>query len=194
MKVLCFTYINNLSSLCLKKILSIFLIAVLLFGSFIPKNQEFKNNFVSALNCAVNTVQTNFYDQYSNVVMSVINNILTNLNIAELAGTQAIQTQNQKQENNKQIPVNNTSSDNAITIQNSTNGQIQTLKANLSYLVYETINKLYNICESIKTSSSKETSTMGILFFILFSILVVRIKDTIAVILNKKYGILNRLA
>ena len=194
MKVLCFTYINNLSSLCLKKILSIFLIAVLLFGSFIPKNQEFKNNFVSALNCAVNTVQTNFYDQYSNVVMSVINNILTNLNIAELAGTQAIQTQNQKQENNKQIPVNNTSSDNAITIQNSTNGQIQTLKANLSYLVYETINKLYNICESIKTSSSKETSTMGILFFILFSILVVRIKDTIAVILNNKNRILNRLA
>ena len=118
--------------------------------------------------------------------MSVINSILSNLNVAELAGTQAIQAQTQKKENNKQVPVN-TSSDNAILITNNINNQssLNILKANLSYLVYETTNKLYNICESIKTSSSKETSTMGILFFILFSILVIRIKDTIAVLNNK---------
>ena len=162
------------------------MIGVLLFSGFVPKNQEIKNNFISAISCAANTVQTNFYDQYSNVVMSVIGNILNSLNIAELAGTQVIKTESQKTENNKQIPVNNTSSDNAVTIQNSTNSQIQTLKVNLSYLVYETTNKLYNFYEAIEINGSKETSTMGILFFILFSILVVRIKDTIAIILNNK--------
>ena len=186
MRVLEFTSINDLSSVFIKKMLSVFLVAVLLLSGFVPKNREFKNNFMSALNCAVNTVQTNFYDQYSNVVMSVINNILTNFNIAELAGTQVIKTETQKQESDKQFPANNTSSDSAVIVQSSANGQVQTLKANLGYLVYETTNKLYNLCESIKVIGNKETSTMGILFFILFSVLVVRIKDTIAVVLNNK--------
>jgi hypothetical protein len=177
----------------IKKILSIFLIGVLLFNVFIPKNQEIKSNFIVALNCVVNTVETNFYDRYSNVVMSVISSILSNFNIETIAEAQLSKQQSQKTDNNIPVPVN-TSADSCVIMQSSTGSQIETLKANISYLIYETTNKLYNVYENIKVNGSKEISTMGILFFILFSILVVRIKDTIAVILNKKYRMLNRLA
>ena len=180
-------------NLIVKKILSIFLISIFLFNGFIPKSLELKNNFISALNCVVNTVETNFYDQYSKIVMSVINCVLGSFNITTLAEAQLSKQQTQKNDNKSSSPVN-TSEDNCVILQNNTNSQIETIKANLVYLVYESTNKLYNIYDAVKVSKNAEAANMGILFFILFSILVVRIKDTIAIILNKKYRILNRLA
>jgi len=193
MKVLEFVNINNLSSIYLKKILSIFLMSVLLFNIFIPKSQEIRSSFISALNCVVSTVQTNFYDEYSNVVMSVVNSILSNFNISTLAEAQLSKQKTQQKDGESSTPVN-TSADNAIIIQTGTSSQIETLNLNLSYLIYESKNKLYNVCGNIGVNFGNIATNMGILFFVLFAILVVRIKDTIAVILNKKYRKLNRLA
>ena len=193
MKVLEFVNINNLSSIYLKKILSIFLMSVLLFNIFIPKSQEIRSSFISALNCVVSTVQTNFYDEYSNVVMSVVNSILSNFNIEMIAEAQLSEQQAQQKDGESSTPVN-TSADNAIIIQTGTSNQIETLNLNLSYLIYESKNKLYDVCGNIGVNFGNRATNMGILFFVLFAILVVRIKDTIAVILNKKYRKLNRLA
>jgi len=170
-----------------QKLVVVFVLIMVLFNNLVPKNFELKNNFFSALNCVVGSMEYNFLDKY----VTVVNNILINLNIIKLAGTQVISTGTQKQEKDKQFPVN-TSADSGIIIQNSIN-QIEILKANLSCLIYEMTNKLYNIYGSIKIICNKEMSNVGILFFILFSILVVRIKDTIAV-LNNKIIVRNRLA
>jgi len=177
----------------LQKLVAVFVFVMVLLNSFIPKNQEIKSNFMSAFNCAVNTVQTNFYDEYSNVVMSVINSILSNFNIEMIAEAQLSEQQAQQKDGESSTPVN-TSADNAIIIQTGTSNQIETLNLNLSYLIYESKNKLYDVCGNIGVNFGNRATNMGILFFVLFAILVVRIKDTIAVILNKKYRKLNRLA
>lgn len=184
--------IINKSFLKMQKLVVVFVLFLFLLNNFIPKGLELKNSFMLALNCAVNTMEVNFVDKYNSVVNIAVKNIFNTLNIQYLSQTETVNNKENKSDNTSQVPVN-TSADNCIIMQNNINDQMETLKANLNYLVYESTNKLYTLYESIKISCNKETSTMGILFFILFSILVVRIKDTIAVILNK-YRILNRLA
>ncbi len=169
-------------SVLLKKMISVFLVSALLFGGFIPKNQEFKDNFISALNCVANTIETNFYDQYSKVVMSSIKYISNIANIKTLAEIQLVKQQTQKKDNKTQVPVN-TSADAGIIIQNDTNNQNEILKINL----YGITNEIYNLCESIKINSNRGVLNIGILLFILFSILIVKIKDTVEMLLNNKY-------
>jgi len=179
-----------------KKLICVFLTLFFLFSTVVPKTQEFKNSFFTVLNCAVNNIiKVNFYEEYLKTITGIMDYVSDISDVSDMVQSVLAKTSSSKTDNNNNnnIPIN-TSEDNEVIIQNSTNNQIETLKANLSYLIYETTNKLYNICESVKTNTGNQTSNMGILFFILFSILVVRIKDTIAVILNKKYKILNRLA
>ncbi len=190
MKIFQFFTIFNLSSVVFKKMFIVFLISVLSFSTLIPKNQEFRDNFISALNCAVNTIETNFYDQYSATVMSAVNYVMNSFNIETLAEMQLTKQQAQNKDNKSQTPVN-TSSDNGVIMQDNTNNQIETIKASL----YGTVNRFYDFYESIKINSDTEAQNIGILFFILFSILIVRTKDIIAVSLNNIYKnkMLNRL-
>ena len=174
-----------------KKLICIFLMLFFLFGTIVPKTQEFKNSFFTVLNCAVNNIiKMNFHEEYLKAITGIMDYVLDISDVSDIAQPILTKTSNSKTDNNN-IPTN-ISEDNEVIIQN-TNNQIETLKANLSYLIYETTNKLYNIYESIKINIGNRTLSVGILFFILFSILVVRIKDTIALIfsIDRK---LNRLA
>ena len=130
------------------------------------------------------------HEEYLKAITGIMDYVLDISDVSDIAQPILTKTSNSKTDNNN-IPTN-ISEDNEVIIQN-TNNQIETFKANLSYLIYETTNKLYNIYESIKINIGNRTLSVGILFFILFSILVVRIKDTIALIfsIDRK---LNRLA
>jgi hypothetical protein len=65
--------------------------------------------------------------------------------------------------------------------------ELNVIKGEVSNIGYVALNDLNILYKNIKINCEKSASTVGILFFILFSILVVRIKDTIAsIIINKK--------
>ena len=180
--------------------LSIFLIVAILFNGFIPKSAEFKNNFIEAINCAVAT-QTNFIDKYAESVVNVTNgiasNILSALNKAGLAGeniNKADKTTNNKDEQ-KTEPIN-TSADNGIIIKSNTNNSttINLLKEKVTGLAYSNVYNGANLYGDTGVVRSNAATQTGILFFILFAILVVRIKDTIAVLYNNNRNIvINRL-
>jgi hypothetical protein len=187
-----FGFSTIIKNIALKKMLSIFLIAAIFFNGFVPKSTEFKSNFIAAAKCAIVT-HTNFYDKYAETVVMVTNGIAKDiLNVLNKAGIfeEEVSKANQaeKQDKRKSEPVN-TSADNCIITENNTNNQneINILKAkaaNAMSFNVEYFNIMYN---NLKISSEYLTNNIGILFFILFSILVVRIKDTIAsIIINKK--------
>ena len=181
-----------------KKTISMFLMLAIVFNVVIPKAEWLKNNFAIALNC-VCEVQTNFYDKYAESVVNVTNGIASNI-IGALSkaglceqkiGKEKEQAATNKKQNKKTDPIN-TSTENGIIIENniSSENTINILKAKTTGLAYTNIDKqqlqYYN--EGLINSNSK-ANNIGILFFILFSILVVRIKDTIAVLYNN-----NRIA
>ena len=187
-----FPGINTAIPIYLKKMLSIFLIATIFFNGFVPKSTEFKSNFIVAAKCAIVT-HTNFYDKYAETVVTVTNGIAKDiLKVLNKAGIfeEEISKANQaeKQDKRKSEPVN-TSADNCIITENNTNNQNEIMKAkaaNTMSFNVEDVNIKYS---NLKISSEELTNNIGILFFILFSILVVRIKDTIAVLYNN-----NRIA
>jgi len=178
----------------LKKLFSVFLIVMLLFGCIVPKSQEFKVDFIAALSCNVKIIQTNFYEKVLDAEMSVVNSVLNVFNAEEI---QLTKNQNKKKDNDKdQTQPVNTSADNGIIIERNTNNQsgINVLKAKTLNVVYSYSKDLNILYGNLKINCNFLLNDIGILFFILFSILVVRIKDTIAVVLNNKYIISNRLA
>ena len=178
----------------LKKILVLFLILTFLFNGFIPKNSELKNSFVTAVTCVLNTIETNFYDKYSSIVTSVISDILVDFDIVEVSETQLSNKQNKNEDNQTSVPITSSEDNEIIITQTNTTNQTQLFRTNFFNLIYEIVRDVGggggNL--SVNISSNKIIPDVGILFFILFSILVVRIKDTIAV-LNNKRMVKNRL-
>jgi CBS domain containing-hemolysin-like protein len=174
-----------------KKMLSIFLIAAIFFNGFIPKSMELKRNIIAAAKCAIVT-HTNFYDKYAGTVVTVTNgiakDILKVLNkevVFEEEKSKANQAQEQDKEKSEPL---NTSADNCIITGNNTNNQneINKLKAKTANTMCIEVEEFSIVYSNLKLSKENLTKNIGILFFILFSILVVRIKETIAVINNNK--------
>ena len=153
---------------------------------------------MEAINCTIET-QTNFLDKYAESVVNVTNGIASNiiraLNVAGLVG-EKIGTDKKTTNKDEQKPEPiNTSTDNCIITGNNINNTntLNLLKTNLTELAYSKVyneNNLYNDIGIVRTNRATET---GILFFILFAILVVRIKDTIAVLYNNKNIVISRL-
>jgi len=184
----------SISAFQLKKMLSIFLVAAIFFNGFIPKSAEFKNNLKEAISCAVET-QTNFLDKYADSVVSVTNgiagNVLNALSKAGLAGEKISNEEEQTATNNKQDkktePIN-TSAENGIIIESNTNNSttLNLLKEKVNGLAYSNVYNEANLYGDTGVVRPNEITNTGILFFILFAILVVRIKDTIAVLYNNR--------
>ena len=179
--------------------LSIFLIVAILFNGFIPKSAEFKNNFIEAINCAVET-QTNFIDKYAESVVNVTNGIASNiigaLNVAGLAGEKISTDKKTTNKDEQKTEPINTSADNGIIIKSNTNNSttINLLKEKVTGLAYSNVYNGANLYGDTGVVRSNAATQTGILFFILFAILVVRIKDTIAVLYNNNRNIvINRL-
>ena len=196
-----FGFSTIIKSIVFKKMLSIFLIAAIFFNGFIPKSAEFKNNFVEAINCAVAT-QTIFIDKYAESVVSVTNGIASNIvNVLNKAGLCEQKISNEKEQaatNNKQNkktePIN-TSTENGIIVESNTNNSttLNLLKEKASGLAYSNVYNGANLYSDMEVVRPNEKTNTGILFFILFAILVVRIKDTIAVINNNRNIGISRL-
>ena len=176
-----------------KKTISMFLMLAIIFNVVIPKAEWLKNNFAIALNC-VCEVQTNFYDKYADSVVNVTNGIASSIiNVLNKAGLCGEKISNKKEEatknkQNKQEPIN-TSAENGIIIENNISNEntINLLKSKTTGLAYtQNINEQIQYYNEGLVGSNDKANNIGILFFILFSILVVRIKDTIALIINNK--------
>jgi hypothetical protein len=164
----------------------------------IPKSAQLKESFVAAINCAVET-QTNFLDKYAESVVNVTNGIASNiigaLNVVGLSGEKISTDKKATNKDEQKAEPINTSADNCIITGNNINNQseINELKTKITGLTYTKINdetNLYFITEVVHTNGTTDT---GILFFILFAILVVRIKDTIAVLYNSRNIVISRL-
>ncbi|WP_413853822.1 hypothetical protein [Candidatus Ruminimicrobium bovinum] len=177
-----------------RKVVAIILMISVLFNVIIPKTQKIKEYFVAAINCAVET-QTNFLDKYAESVVSVTNeiaeNVLNALNMAGLAGEKINKKADGKKREGEETAPINTSNDNGIIIKNKANGptQLNLLKVKAACLAYSNVYNDANLYGDTGLVRPNEITDTGILFFILFAILVVRIKDTIAVLYNN-----NRIA
>ena len=197
-KIVKTTILNKIVDIA-KKTVAMFLMLSLVFNVVIPKTQELKENFILAINCVAEMAQTNFYDKYVESAVNLTNGIAGNiLNVLNKAGLSVEKISSEKEQaatNNKQDkktePIN-TSTESGIIVENniSSENTINILKAKTMGLAYTNIDagqlQYYN---EEQTNSNSKANNIGILFFILFSILVVRIKDTIAVIYNN-----NRIA
>jgi len=183
---------NNLLKLT-KKTIVMFLLFAMVFNVIIPKIDCVKNSFAEALTCAV-IAQTSFIDKYADGVIKVTNKmaitLLIALNKAGLFEEESKEKEGTNQDNRKSEPVNS-STENGIITENNTNNQ-----NGMNILKEKIINTMcfyndnLNIIGSLNVNCRDLSNDIGILFFILFSILVVRIKDTIALSLNinnKKY-------
>ena len=181
----------SISTFQLKKMLSIFLVAAIFFNGFIPKSAEFKNNLKEAINCAVET-QTNFLDKYADSVVSVTNgiasNILSVLNKSGLVEEQISKTNKATNKDEQKSEPINTSAESGIIIESNTNNStaLNLLKEKVNGLAYSNVYNEANLYGDTGVVRPNEITNTGILFFILFAILVVRIKDTIAVLYNNR--------
>jgi hypothetical protein len=172
--------------------------ATMFLNVFVPESVEFKRDVIEAAKCAIVT-HTNFYDKYAGTVVTVTSGIakdilkvLNKVWIYEEEIGKA--TQAQKQDNRKPEPIN-TSTDNCIITENNTNNQneINIMKTKTANTICFKIEDLSMMNRNLKISSEYVINNIGILFFILFGILIVRIKDTIAVLYNNK-NIVNKPA
>ena len=185
---------NNVFAI-IKKILSVFFMFAIIFNVVVPKSAKLKENFISAVNCVSEIAQTNFYDKYAESIVRVINGIASNilgaLNLAGLAGEKINKKADGKKSEDKETSPINKSNNNGIIIKNKANGptQLNLLKAKAACLAYSNVYSGANLYSDTGVVRPNEITDTGILFFILFAILVVRIKDTIAVLYNN-----NRIA
>jgi hypothetical protein len=156
-----------------------------------PKTEQMKESFMEALSCAVGTIESNFFNGYVNKIDEVMKEVLEVLEVSVFVEGSLLNSERDKQEKKEHIPVNS-SSDSCIMEENNINERMElnVIKGEVSNIGYIALNDLNILYKNIKINCEKSASAVGILFFILFSILVVRIKDTIAVIINNK--IINR--
>lgn len=183
----------------LKKFCVLFLALTLCFNGLISKNQNFKDIFIKAFNCAAGSVEFDFIDGYAKKISGVTNTIANNvLKALKSAGlTQPQISKNNNKTDNESVPANEPTN-NAILAQRSIN--INTLsnftktKSICSYSAVISIRALYILYNNMKVNCDNVPIDVGILYFILFSIFVVKIKDVINNIKNNKiYYIADRL-
>ena len=175
--------------------LSIFLIVSVCLNVLIPKSNQLKENFMMALSCAVGTIESNFFDGYANTVDGVMKDVLSVIKISGFSIEKVSKRKGNKQDKKEQVPVNS-ASDSCITERNNIEKQkvLNIIKEKINGIGYVALNDLNILYNNIKISCEKSAKGFGILFFILFSILVVRIKDTIAVLYNNnRIVVINRL-
>ena len=182
-----------------KKSVVVFFALMLSVNGFIPKNQNFKDVLVRVFNCAISTAEFNFIDGYVGRISGVTNTIAANvLKALKSAGlTQPQISKNNNKKNNESVPANE-SSNSALLIQRSLtlNSPINFVKTKFiySYSMNMSVNALYILYGNMKVHCDNIPIDVGILYFILFSIFIVKIKDVINNIRNNKiYYIADRL-
>ncbi|WP_413853927.1 hypothetical protein [Candidatus Ruminimicrobium bovinum] len=169
-----------------KKMLCIFLVAVMFFNGFIPKSSEVKNNFFMALSCVVHSA---IFDVFSrcNEAITVISNKLAHelieLIVAETGSTKPVDNKN---ENNQQPVPANTSADSGIVAERTVGEQSQfsIVKTTVTYISFIAVTDLFRLYNNIKVYDDKTTAAVFMLLLILFAIYTTRIKDIINNIKN----------
>ena len=159
-----------------KKVIVFFVLFVFLLNGFVPKGQEFKESLIESFNCAVSAVENNFLDEYTNAAMSIINNIMQKVCIAVgISGTVSKQEE-QGAGGKESVPINNSSEELIIREKVRTDSGTNYAKIKMLEINNFVNDKVSGIYSSM-INREGIISGMGILFFILFSIVVIRIKD-----------------
>ena len=179
---------------CIKKTICTFLVFVMFFNIFVTKNCEFNNKFLMALNCAVNTIESTVFNEYTNALMRTITGAVQDLSVII---QKTLKDQNSNR-NNTPIPVTqNNSSDDMILLKRVTDtyDTMTSIKANLFYSISDIINNGNILYKNEIMNCKRMLNSIGILLFILFSMYVVKIKDVVNYnILKNGINNSNRLA
>ena len=126
-------------------------------------------------------------------MLNTVNGIMQSLMPTAMASAKAKQ-ENNKGKENKPVPVNSSSDEVIITKRISDmNNSINYIKTKFIYLVYGIVNQLNRVYSFIGNNSKGVGTEVGILFFMLFSIFIVRKRDEIAKNISKRI-VENRLA
>ncbi len=163
----------------LKRIICVFLVFAIFFNISVTKNCEFKNKFLVALNCAVNTIESTVFNEYTNALMRTITGAVQDLSVI----IQETLANENNSNNNNPIPAstNNSNSDVILTKRiNDSYNTISFIKTNLLYLAYNVVEQGNILYKYIILNCKKVSDNIGIILFILFSIFIVRRKDEIS--------------
>ena len=182
----------------IKKMLCVFLVAIMFFNGFIPKSYESKSDFFAAVNCVIHSAMFQVFSQCNEAVIAVSSKITDELFKLFTAEAGTTKPQNEE-ESNKQTPVPvNTSTDSGIITQRTVTEQMQfvLVKTTITYVSYIAVTQLYRLYNNIKVDPSSSSTTMlFMLLMILFSIYTIRIKDVVNDnILKNNIGNRDRLA
>jgi hypothetical protein len=159
-----------------KKVIVFFVLFVFLLNGFVPKGQEFKESLIESFNCAVSAVENNFLDEYTNAAMSIINNIMQKVCIAVGISGKVSKQEEQGAGSKESVPINNSSEELIIREKIRTDSVTNYAKIKMLEMNNFVNDKVSGIYSSM-INREGIISGMGILFFILFSIVVIRIKD-----------------
>jgi len=170
--------INNISRFLglsiVKKILVFFLVSSVCLNVLIPKNNELKESFLEALSCAVCTMEYSFFNWYVNIVEGLIK---------DFSGLyeQKLSDKEKNEQNKKEHMPINSSSDSCVILENNISEQTEfsLIKERIGGIEHNVLNKLYILYSNIKINIDSLMVNIGILFFILFAVLIIKIKDTI---------------
>ena len=173
------THNNMTISLSIKRMLSVFLALAILFNVSITKNHEFKDKFLLAFGCAVSTIDFTVFNEYTNVILNTVNNIMQSLMPVVITKTK-IKKENNNKNDNKPVPVNSSSDEVIITKKISEiSGTLNFVNTKATDSVYGVISQNNMLYRHVLISSENIILNVGILFFILFSIFIVRKRDEI---------------
>jgi hypothetical protein len=162
----------------IKRTICIFLAFAIFFNVFVTKNCEFNNKFLIALNCAVNTIESTVFNEYTNALMRTITGAVQDLSVII---QKTLEDQNNNR-NNTPIPVTqNSSSDDMILLKRVTDtcDTVTFIKSNLYYSISDIINNGNTLYKNAIINCKRILNSIGILLFILFSVYVVKRKDVV---------------
>ncbi len=185
---------NRLFFLFIKKALCVLLTVALLFNISFTKNHELKDRFLLAFSCAVNTIESAVFNEYTNALMKTINIAVRDLSVI-IQKTLADKSSNKKKDS---TPVSSNSSSDYVILTKRINDSYKAIgfvKTSLLYLTYDVIRQRNILYKDIIVNCKKVSDNIGILLFILFSIFIVRRKEVTDTKVIKNVKIIeNRLA
>ena len=178
--------------LYIRKTLCILLVFTMFFNIFVTKNQELKDRFLSAFSCAINTIESTIFNEYTNALMKTINIAVQDLSVI-IQKTLADKSSNRK---NDTAPVSSNSSSDYVILTKRINDSYKSIsfaKTNLLYSTYDVIKQGNILYKYVIVNCKNALGKIGVLLFILFSIFIVRKRDEIAKNISKRI-VENRLA
>lgn len=175
--------IQSLKSLVFTSIVNKILVGIILLcmivNGFVPKSIESKESLFIVMTAVVSNAVVEVFNECRDTLTVMSNKITKDLYKILMLGEAGANVPNSKEEDNRPTPIN-TSSDTGIVIERDDNEQIVSYKlgnANPILAVGKIEEDLYRLYGHIKECCSEVTNKIGILYFVLFVLVIIRRKE-----------------